>query len=362
MRAEVDQGGMAGQNTGKNLNQQRQGTKAGGVGPSVPSALDRVIGYLSDAGYPVDAGVRAAANTMSFGLADNASAGLDALPPSGDGSTWRQRYQANLAAEQARDRYDAIHHPLAQAIGQTIGAVVPLVAGDPEAALGAVARLPGAATLSGREAAAILAGGGGMGASAQHTSDTLAGRPPSLRNDIAGGLGGAAGAATLWLGPARAAAVDGAVTSAAQDILNDRPVSIERAGQNAMAGRLLGGAAGAFGRQQSNALSMTGKGKLGEALGEIRSRVNGTPRQWSPKTRTAIPGTSKYFYADGQSGDLFFEDKFGVAPKLTPNQQLAQEAFGPNFQIYHFTPGDVGKGVSVPAAAIGTHIVPQRKR
>src|SRR5579864_3290902 len=91
-------GGMAGQNTEPDLKGQRQGTQ-GGDAQGAPSALDRAIGILRDAGYSIDATARATASGLTFGQDDRVSAGLNALAPSSDGSTWRQRYEANLAAE-----------------------------------------------------------------------------------------------------------------------------------------------------------------------------------------------------------------------------------------------------------------------
>jgi hypothetical protein len=88
---------------------------------------------------------------------------MDALV-SGGLDHWRQHYDANLAQEQARDRYDAANRPTAQKIGQVGGTAAGLaLVGRADGAASISARLPGAATLTGREGAALLAGGGGPG-------------------------------------------------------------------------------------------------------------------------------------------------------------------------------------------------------
>ncbi len=134
--------------------------------------------------------------------------------------------------------------------------------------------------------------------------------------------GGVAGAAFLPLGPARAGAINASVMSVAQDVFNGRPISTERAGESAILGNLLGGLAGVWGRAASNRLSSKAKGRLGEALGDMRSTINGERRVWAPKTRDPLSTTNKkdYWYPDGRSGQKRLEDKFGVGAELSPRQ------------------------------------------
>ena len=113
--------------------------------------------------------------------------------------------------------------------------------------------------------------------------------------------------------------------------------------------------AGAWGRDSSNALSTANKGRLGEALGELRSRVNLRPREWAPKSRD--PLLDGYWYPDGRSGKIRFEDKFGIGAALTPNQLRAQTDLGADFQLYHFTPADIGSFVGAPAASVSPHLM-----
>ena len=77
--------------------------------------------------------------------------------------------------------------------------------------------------------------------------------------------------------------MDGFITSTAQDVLNRRPISLERGGQSAIAGNLFAGLAGIYGRRQSNALTTNQKGELGETLGDIRSAMNGRIRDRTSK-------------------------------------------------------------------------------
>ena len=90
-------------------------------------------------------------------------------------------------------------------------------------------------------------------------------------------------------------------------------------------------------------------------MGTARSALNGERREWAPKSRDYLPN-GRYWYPDGRSGSKRFEDKFGYGAKLSPNQIQAQQLLGPDFQLNHFTPSDVGGLVSVPASALAPHL------
>jgi hypothetical protein len=305
-----------------------------------------------------DAAVRGAANVMTFGGADHLAAGMDALIAPGGLDHWGQRYESNLAQEHARDRYDETNRSTAQATGQIGGTVLGLaLLGPARGALAAAPRLPGAAALTGRETAALLGGGAVTGLGMQTASDIAAGGRRSSVGDKAGAaVGGAAGALALPLGPGRVGAVDGWVTAAAQDAFNGRPISLDRAGESALAGNLVGGLAGRIGTSASDRLSPAAKGRLGEAMGDVRSTINGRRRVWAPKARDYI-SEDDYWYPDGLSGPLRSEDKFGYGAELSPNQTGAQAALGPNLRLYHFTPDDIGGLVSVPAGIAGSQLI-----
>lgn len=181
----------------------------------------------------------------------------------------------------------------------------------------------------------------------QAFSDAVTNRRSSLGDNLGAVTGGMAG---------------GSVTSAAQDLFNGRPISVERAGESAILGNLFGGLGGAYGRAESSALSSRAKGRLGEGLGDIRSTINGQRRVWGPKFRDRIEGTEKYWYPDAVSDNLRFEDKFGLNADLTPNQELARSALGADFQLYHFMPADIGNLTGAPASAAAPQTINRRPR
>lgn len=344
------------------LNQSSAKLSATTATNSQPSRIEKpsfVDQQLWNGLMQADAAVRGATNTLTFGGADRFAAGMDALV-SGGLNHWRQRYDANLAQEQARDQYDASHRTAAQATGQIGGTALGLaLVGPTEGVANIAPRLPGAATLTGREAAALLGGGAIAGETMQTASDIAAGGRSSSIGDKAGAaVGGAAGAATLPFGPGRAGAVGGWVTSAAQDVFNGRPISLERAGKSAIAGNLLGGVAGRIGARASNDLPKAAKGRLGEAMGDVRSTINGERRLWAPKSRDYI-AEGDYWYPDARdarTGQLRTEDKFGYGAELSPNQARAQSMLGPDFRLNHFTPEDIGSLAVLPAGPAGAQL------
>lgn len=214
---------------------------------------------------PVNTAIRSAANTATFGGADNFAAGMDALVHGGLRG-WGQRYDANLQQEHARDLYGAMHAPLAHAIGSFGGGLLGLLTLGPEEA--AAPRLAGAAQLTAKEAAGIMGAGGLAGLGSQAVADIATGQRSTPGDKGGAMLGGMAGAAALpFMGPSRAGAVDGAVTSATQNLLNGRPISVPQTVQSALTGGLLAGVTGSAGRKWSDNLSTTEKGRLGETLG-----------------------------------------------------------------------------------------------
>ena len=104
---------------------------------------------------------------------------------------------------------------------------------------------------------------------------------------------------------------------------------------------------------------MAAKGRLGQAMGDVRSTVNGERRMWAPKSRDYI-APDDYWYPDARdarTGQLRNEDKFGYGAELSPNQTRARTALGPDFRLYHFTPDDVGRLSSLPAGPAGGLLV-----
>ncbi len=232
--------------------------------------------------------------------------------------------------------------------------------------------------LTANEATRIAGAGGLAGLGSQTVTDFATGHR-STPGDTAGSVvGGMAGAAALpFLGPSRAGAVDGAVTSATQDLLNGRPISVPQTVQSALTGGLLARVTGSAGRKWSNGLSTTNKGRLGETLGAARSEFNAKPRWQGPKVRaplnpkqtTPLKGKQTYWVPDGLDGPLptkpgddwpnLFEDKFGYQADTSANQKIAQTNFGDKFRLNHFTPSDVGMITSFPFLAVGPQLARQ---
>jgi hypothetical protein len=319
-----------------------------------PSGSEFFSGALSGLGPQATAFGRGAGQALSFGIYDPAVAAAKATFEPGGLDGWQDRFRADRAHEQAQDQYEAAHYPTARTAGQVSGTLLSLAAGGP---LSGGARIAGAAGITAREAATLMAAHGAIGAGLQTASDAAQGRPMSWRDELGAALGGAAtGAAGIRLPPGRAGALGGAVTSATDDLLNGRPVSLQGVANGALAGRFAGGVPGIAGRAWSNGLSMQEKGVLGEQLGALRNRVNGRPTGvLAKKSRDAISGQNgKYWLPDRQVGDTRYEDKFGYKAELRGNQKLAQSALGPKFVLSHFTPDDIAKLVGLPSALVGT--------
>jgi len=306
---------------------------------------------LTEPAMQIDTAARSAANTLTFGAADRLMAFQNAsLDPDGLAG-WGDRYKAELALREARNRYDASHRQIAQGVGAVGGTAAGLLAlGPMDGVLAGGTRLAGAAKLTAPEAGIILGAGGAIGGVSQGVSDAVRGHVSSLGDYAGSAIGGAAGTGAMLLGAAsRAGAVDGAVTSVAQDLLNGRPVELNQAGQAALAGNLLAGAAGRAGQRWSNGLSMQAKGKLGEDMGGVRSMMNGEFRA-SGKAHDPVEvnGRQTYWVPDGRSGDIRFEDKFGPSARLSPNQRAARNVLGDNFRLNSFLPADVGNIFATP--------------
>src|SRR5258708_12444015 len=97
-----------------------------------------------------------------------------------------------------------------------------------------------------------------VGLGMQTASDIAAGGRRSSFGDNAGAaFGGAAGAATLPFGPGRAGAVGGWATSAAQNVFNGRPISLDPASETAIASNVLAPPPPGIGTRTTNPLAST---------------------------------------------------------------------------------------------------------
>jgi hypothetical protein len=160
---------------------------SGAVQPQTPptSGPDR-SGFMNK----IDAGVRGAADMMTFGTADEIAAGADALfnPIFGTGAnapTIGERYDQNLAKQRGVDKADTDQNFLPRLGGQLVGSLA----------------LPGAAadTLAGRLGVGAATGGLYGFGSGEGTTDRL-------QNAVSGTLlGGAAGVAAPYIARGAAA-------------------------------------------------------------------------------------------------------------------------------------------------------------
>lgn len=313
----------------------------------------------------------------TFGAGDQLSALAYAGLP-GDGH-WSDRYKEQKAVLKAQDAYDQAHYPKRRAAGQVAGAVVTAVTpfGLEAGALKAASYFPKAARfVKGATAtkritplarslrdharwSAIAAGaGGGMGVAGQAVSDVASQRKSSLRSYAASAVGGAADSVgTVYLGPARGGALGGAVGAAADDTFNGRMPSLARMSEGAATGSVVGKATGALGTFAVHTLpglnNVKGlrKGTVGDALSEMRSRLEG---EGVFRTQRPVKLTKSYTRADHltKTGRPV-EAKFGFEAQLSPAQTLAWEEL-PNYRIDHFLPEDIGKLVALPLTSFSS--------
>lgn len=334
----------------------RLGINASGAPSYVQRRGGGLVGGLWEGVLQGDTALRSAANTLAMEKANHLAAGLKALVPV-HGQGMRERYVADLAAENARDDYDAVRRPLAQQIGAGGALALALYGGR---GLPASKRLIGSALRSARETAAILGAGGISGLALQNLSDVAAHRPGDWRDGVGAMAGGVAGAAALGLGTGRAGAIGSATTTAVQNALRGRPASLDDLGRSASAGRVIGALAGAGGSKLSASLSPQTKGRLGENLGTVRSAINHMEREPGPKKLFKPEGAKAGTVPDGRSIDKLFEDKFGPKAALRTGQRIAKSLLGPNYIIYHWLPEDVGKIIAAPLTSLGSQWMNRR--
>jgi hypothetical protein len=300
-----------------------------------------------------------AGDSLPFGLADRASAGVKAAWQASYGADFNRAYDQNMREEKAQDDHDARHYGGMRTAGQVGGTVAQIAAlGLGEGAILGGSRIAHAAGLIARERNALGAVGAAGGVVNQAVSD-LAHKRLGSPGDYAGAaVGGTAGAlASVYGRGSLAGAAGGATTSLAQDLANGRLPSLKRASEAAYQGAVIGGAAGAAGRVASNGLSPTAKGKLGEMMS--------LPRTWARGDRTLPIGQKRkylegggYTYPDHWlAGDKFVESKFGIGVKdLSKAQNRANIELNSNqpgsYRPDHWLPQDVG-------AALGAVLAPQ---
>jgi hypothetical protein len=302
----------------------------------------------------VMAGARGAQDALTFGAGDHAYAGAMALLDAAHGADFGQAYDRRMAAERARDQYDAMHYGLARNLGQVAGTGVQLAMLGPLEGPLVGARIAEAAPLAAREIAAIGGVGTVAGMGSQAVSDLSAHRRSSVGDYLGGGLGGAVGALSSMGGSAGyAGALGGATTSVAQDLFNGRVPSVTRARQAAVTSGLLGAGAGRLGRNWSNVLPPREKGDLGEDFSRLRNWARGDEALQGPKHREYLDDGG-YTVPDLRTSlGQIIESKFWLQSRLSPRQSQAYQQPLSNYRVDQALPQDVGAIVGFPAAQYG---------
>lgn len=343
------------------------------VAPKRPRPLD-----AGDVFMAVDAGVRGAADILSFGKADEMEAGLEAgvetairsLPAFDDGRTFKQRYDTQLALQQERDRFDAEHRPVARGVGQVAGTVAGVAVGGGVGRGGAalIGRLPQGARIL-RNVAPVsrlgmdmkgvtrlsAAGGAAIGAVEQAAEDIARGELSDLPTYAAATAGGVlSGIAGRYRGPVAAGAVAGGVNPALKSLTAgeapDLTSVLTGVRDGGVGAGVAGRAAGALGKYGSSLLSSKLKGDLGEGLSYVKSlaRDGRAPRLQAKKEYNGRVTIADQELLDGR----LLEAKFGRWARLSKGQREARRVLGPKYLIDHYLPEDIGRIGAVGAGTL----------
>jgi len=264
-----------------------------------------------------------------------------------------------MTAEQARDRYDAAHYGTARTIGQVVGTGAQIaVLGPTEGLVNGGVRIAEATPLIAREIGMLGGAGALTGVGGQAVSDVIRGRPGSVGDYLGAATGGGAGALLSRGGLASyAGALDGGVTSMAQDLFNGRAPSIHRAREAALGGGVMGTVGGLIGRRGADILTRKRKEQLGEDFSRLRTWARGDKTIEGAKRREHLQGGG-YTYPDQRTvGDALIESKFGLKARLSNRQRQAYNQL-PNYRIDHGLPRDVGAILGLPLAQFGYQAVP----
>lgn len=307
------------------------------------------------------AGLNGAQDALTFGLGDRAYAATRAIVDAANGANLAQSYSRHYSGTQALDAYDEAHHPIARGVGEVAGTAAQiglLGAGEGGVAalrgLSQARRISQASGLIAREGLALGAGGAGLGLGGQAVGDLARGKPSSPQDYAGAAVGGVAGVGATILGRGRASiggAADGAVTSIVQDLFNGRPVSLDRAREAAAAGATIGALTGGAGRGASNNLSRAAKGRLGEDLSEVRTRIRGDAPLPAERVDLDRGGHTIPDHMTGLGDPV--EAKFGNYARLSLRQRQAYDQPLANYRVDHFLPRDIGALFGVPAYSVG---------
>lgn len=320
-----------------------------------------------NAALQVDTAVRGAADTLTFGFADEISAGASAAFDFSD-KPFSEKFSDHHAVQIARDQADIRERPVARGIGQGAGLALSLMA--PSAASTARMLAPkllsemrgmkgaGATPRIQTKAREYMVASGAAGltnGAMQSATDIATGGRGSARDYLAAVIGGAAAApVAIARSPKSAGATEGFVTSVAQDLLNRRPISLDDAMRSGAAGAMSGDVADRLGTRWAKGLSSTQKGKLGEQLSMHKTRARGDV----PNGRGQRLYLSKGFTVldPASSLDELVESKTGPFASVSKNQLLAFHENPDRYRFDWWQPSDVGKIAGFGGASLGVYL------
>lgn len=323
--------------------------------PSAPPRMPAAKSLGQEASDQVLAGARGAQDAFTFGAGDHLYAGALALGDAARGADLRGAYEGRIAAERKRDRYDAEHYRTARAVGQVIGTGAQVAAlGPAEGLVAGGARIAEASP----EIAVLGGAGAAAGVGGQAISDVSRGKVGSVGDYVGAGLGGTVGALASRGGRAGyAGAAAGAATSLAQDLLNGRVPSVDKARSAALAGGVMGTAGGMLGRSWSDELPIKAKELIGERFSRLRTWARGDETRVGPKSREyleeggyTVPDQRTY---RGSTPRDIVESKFGRKAALSRRQRQAYEQPLSNYRVDHSLPRDPGVLIGFPLAEYG---------
>lgn len=348
---------------------------------ATPAGRVRLVEAIKEEGR---AGLSGAVDEASFGLADKALSGTEALL-NGGFSGFESRYAANEQRRTAEDLRDEREHATARNVGRAAGFAADLaIGGAPGLTRGVLSLVPRGAKLydalttsrhllDPRGLNAMAAGGGALGGVIGQVIDDAGNQRLSSLRDYASATigGGAGGLATLHGGVVRGGGVEGATTAMVGDVLNGRGVDVDGALDGAKRGAVVGGLAGAGGSLFAHALPALQTGHFGELLSSIKTiaRGDGVPTR-----------TGKRFYLDNGRytyPDLEFrtsrpgkrtgigEAKMGPTVTLSDRQLEAQAQNDIDYVVDGWRYSDAGKafsGAFTPTADRILQYDPERAR
>lgn len=327
-----------------------------------------MVGRAREALMTVDAGVRGAADTLTFGMADEIAGGMNALFDGSD-RPLLERFSEHHQDEVSRDLEDLEKRRLARRLGQAAGLALSVGVQTPATTARAAAPtflnqmrngrslgfVPRLQTVP-REVGAASAAGGLVNGGVQILTDFGSGRrttPGDFAGAVVGGM--VAAPATIFHSPSLAGAVEGAVTSLSQDVIGGRPISYDTAFRSGAGGAAGGHIADVIGTGGAKALGRDAKGELGEALSIVKTWARGDVPLGYGKRRYLSKG---YTVVDpGSTIDSLAESKLGRWVRIS-NPQVLGNVEIPNSRIDWWDPSDLGKIAGFGGAIAGSHLLP----